>query len=67
MKPHCKVYGVEPFGADSMTRSFTSGKPESIESVQTMADSLGAPFAMPYTFGLCQQFWMESSEWMMMN
>ena len=56
MNPDCKVYGVEPFGADSMSRSFASGKPESIESVKTMADSLGAPFAMPYTFDLCCQF-----------
>ena len=56
MNPNCKLYGVEPFGADSMSRSFASGKPESIEAVKTMADSLGAPFAMPYTFGVCQQF-----------
>ena len=38
-----------------MSRSFISGKPESIEKVMTIADSLGAPFAMPYSFGLCMQ------------
>ncbi|MEL6670988.1 MAG: threonine/serine dehydratase [Bacteroidota bacterium] len=52
--PDCKIYGVEPEGADSMSRSFRSGQPESIESVKSIADSLGAPFALPYSFGLCR-------------
>lgn len=56
MQPHCYVYGVEPTGADSMTRSFASGQPESIDKVRTIADSLGAPYAAPYTFGLCYQY-----------
>lgn len=51
-----KIYGVEPEGADSMSRSFASGKPEEIESVQTIADSLGAPHAAPYSFGLAKKF-----------
>ena len=55
LQPNCKVYGVEPEGADSMHRSFASGKPESIEAVHTIADSLGAPHAAPYSFALCQQ------------
>ena len=38
-----------------MHRSFASGKPESIDEVRTIADSLGAPFAAPYSFSLCQQ------------
>lgn len=54
--PRVRVYGVEPTGADSMSRSFASGQPERIPSVRTVADSLGAPFAMPYSFGLCRQF-----------
>ena len=53
--PACQVYGVEPEGADSMHRSFASGKPESIEEVRTIADSLGAPYAAPYTLSLCQR------------
>lgn len=56
MNPQCRVYGVEPVGADTMSRSFRSGKPESIEAVKTMADSLGAPFSMPYSLSLCRQF-----------
>lgn len=55
MQPHCRVIGVEPEGADTMHRSFASGKPESIPAVRTIADSLGAPFAEPYSFSLCRQ------------
>src|SRR5207248_8437518 len=54
--PHVQVYGVEPEGADSMHRSFRSGKPESIDKVRTIADSLGAPYAAPYSFELCRRF-----------
>jgi len=53
--PACRVFGVEPFGADSMYRSFEAGEPRSIERVQTIADSLGAPFAMPVSFELCRR------------
>jgi threonine dehydratase len=54
--PATKVFGVEPVGADSMTRSFASGRPEAIEKVATIADSLGAPRAMPQSFELCRRF-----------
>jgi threonine dehydratase len=55
-RPDCKVYGVEPEGADSMRRSFAAGSPQSIEAVRTIADSLGAPHAAPYSFGLCRRY-----------
>ena len=54
--PGCKVYGVEPTGADSMHRSFAAGSPQAIDAVRTIADSLGAPHAAPYSFELCRQF-----------
>ncbi|MEZ6005476.1 MAG: threonine/serine dehydratase [Planctomycetota bacterium] len=54
--PHAQCFGVEPFGADSLYRSFQSGQCESIPAVTTIADSLGAPHAAPYSFGLCKQF-----------
>ena len=54
--PECRVYGVEPEGADTMHRSFASGKPEAIERVDTIADSLAAPHAAPYTFSLCRRY-----------
>lgn len=55
MQPRCAVYGVEPTGADSMHRSFEAGEPRSIERVATIADSLGAPYALPITFELCRR------------
>jgi len=54
LRPDCEIIGVEPEGADTMHRSLASGKPQGIEKVATIADSLGSPFAMPYSFGLCQ-------------
>ncbi|MDZ7692863.1 MAG: threonine/serine dehydratase [Balneolaceae bacterium] len=54
--PTCTIYGVEPMGADSMSKSLKAGNPQSIDSVETIADSLGSPRAEPYSFSLCQQF-----------
>jgi threonine dehydratase len=56
MLPRATVYGVEPEGADTMHRSFASGRPESIDAVRTIADSLGAPHAAPYSFALCRRY-----------
>jgi len=56
LNPGIEVYGVEPEGADTMHRSFKSGKPEAIERVTTIATSLGAPHAAPYSFSLCRQY-----------
>lgn len=56
MQPQCMVFGVEPEGADSMHRSFAAGSPQAIDRIDTIADSLGAPHAAPYSFGLCRRF-----------
>ena len=56
MSPDTMVYVVEPEGADTMRRSFESGAPEAIDAVRTIADSLGAPRAEPYSFALNRQF-----------
>jgi threonine dehydratase len=56
MRPACQVFGVEPEGADTMHRSFAAGSPQAIDKVRTIADSLGAPHAAPYSFGLCRRF-----------
>ena len=55
LAPDCEVFGVEPEGADSMHRSFAAGEPRSIERVATIADSLGAPYALPISFELCRR------------
>jgi threonine dehydratase len=55
-RPRALVYGVEPVGADSMRRSLDAGTPQAIDKVRTIADSLGAPHAAPYSFSLCQRY-----------
>lgn len=56
MRPECQVFGVEPEGADTMHRSFAAGSPQSIDKVRTLADSLGAPHAAPFSFALCRRW-----------
>ena len=54
LNPGCHIIGVEPEGADSMHRSFANGRAEKIDQVSTIADSLGSPFAMDYSYSLCR-------------
>ena len=56
MNPDAQVIGVEPFGADGMTQSFAAGEPVRIDKVATIADSLGAPLAMPRTFAVARAY-----------
>ena len=54
LRPSVQIIGVEPGGANTMRLSFDAGEPRSIDRVGTIADSLGAPYAMPYSFELCR-------------
>jgi threonine dehydratase len=56
LDPCCKIYGVEPEGAASMTASLAAGTPSVLPSVQSIADSLAVPYTKPYSFSLCQQY-----------
>jgi len=56
LRPGCAVYGVEPVGADTMKRSLEAGRPMGIDRIRTIADSLGAPYALPVSFGLCRRY-----------
>lgn len=56
LQPDCEVFGVEPEGADTMHRSFAAGEPVAIDKVDTIADSLGAPHAEPFSFALCRRY-----------
>lgn len=56
INPSTLVFGVEPFGADAMYRSFQAGRPQVLEQVGTVADSLGAPYALQYSYGVCRRF-----------
>ena len=48
-RPEVEVIGVEPAGADVMTRSLTSGRVETQSKPDTVADGLAAPFAGEHT------------------
>ncbi len=54
LNPTCAIYGVEPKGANAIRQSLDKGSPISLEKVSTIADSLAAPMARPYSFALCQ-------------
>jgi len=54
INPFCRIFGVEPEGADAMRRSFESGQPERLAIVNTIADSLGPPMTLAYSMGLCR-------------
>ncbi|MGQ0539700.1 MAG: threonine ammonia-lyase [Gemmatimonadaceae bacterium] len=45
LRPGARVIGVEPEGANAMTRSLERGEPVSLERLDTVADGLAAPFA----------------------
>ena len=38
-----------------MRRSLAAGSPQSIDAVRTIADSLGAPYAAPYSFDVVRR------------
>lgn len=43
IRPECRIYAVEPEGADTMYRSFQAGAPQSLSAVATIADCLAPP------------------------
>ncbi len=54
LRPDCAVYGVEPMGAASMRRSFDQGAPVKLDRIDTIADSLAPPMALPFSFELAR-------------
>lgn len=55
LHPSIEIFGIEPFGADSMYQSFQAGSPQSLAKVDTIADSLGSPTALPYSYDLTRK------------
>ncbi len=49
------IYGVEPDGACGMRDSLARGAPLDSVKVSTVADSLGAPLHLPYSFGIVRR------------
>ena len=56
LHPSCEIFGVEPEGSPVMKRSIDAGRPLALDERHTIADSLNAPHATPYTFELCRHF-----------
>ena len=56
MNPECKVYGVEPEGADSMYQSFINGGPIPKSKQESIVDSLSPPMTLPYSYNLCRKY-----------
>ncbi|HEX2499550.1 MAG TPA: threonine/serine dehydratase [Actinomycetes bacterium] len=54
--PHVRVIGVEPRGADAMTRSLAEGRPVHLDRVDTIADGLAPPFAGEHTLRHVQAY-----------
>ena len=55
MQPGIEVIGVEPVGAAGLTQSLELGRPLEKVTVNTIADSMGAPLHCQMSFGVCQQ------------
>jgi threonine dehydratase len=55
-RPHIKVIGVEPVGADGMSRSLEAGHIVTLERVTTIADGLAASAPGALTFELAQHY-----------
>ena len=56
MKTACLVYGVEPVGADVMSRSFRAGAPQHMQRIDTIADSLAPPMTTQGAYDVCRRF-----------
>lgn len=56
INPACKIYGVEPEGANTMTRSFQSGQCETLNPLTSICDSLSSPHSREISYSLCAQF-----------
>jgi len=55
-KANVNVVGVEPHGASAMTQSLRLGRPVHLDSVNTVADGLAAPFAGEHTLAHVQRY-----------
>ena len=53
--PKCRIIGIEPQGARSLTDSLEKGYPIQNAKINTIADSLSPPFHLPLSFSVCQQ------------
>jgi threonine dehydratase len=53
--PRVHVFGVEPEGADVMSKSFAANHTVKMGAMSTIADSLAAPHTEQYSYELCRR------------
>lgn len=53
--PRVRIYGVEPEGADAMSRSFAANHTVRLTHMHTIADSLMSPHTEQYSYTLCRR------------
>ena len=56
LKPACKVYGVQAFGASSMKNWVSSKSKECLKSVSTFADGIAVKRPGEFTYNLCAKY-----------
>ena len=54
--PNCNIIGVEPKGASGISKSLKLDKPLNSVKINTIADSLGPPFHLPFSFSICKKY-----------
>lgn len=52
--PACRVYGIEPEGANVMAQSFAADGPQKMGAMSSIADSLMAPHTDAYSYQICR-------------
>ncbi len=53
--PRVRIYGVEPEGADAMSRSFAANHTVRLTHMHSIADSLMSPHTEQYSYALCRR------------
>ncbi|MGF6601242.1 threonine/serine dehydratase [Paraburkholderia sp. BL10I2N1] len=53
--PRVHIYGVEPVGADAMSKSFAANHTVKLHHLHSIADSLMAPYTEQYSYELCRR------------
>lgn len=54
--PAARIWGVETYGADCMSRALAAGKPVQMPAITSIAKTLGAPAASEETLALVQRY-----------
>ena len=53
---NCKIYGVEPKGAATMLKSFSTGGTIQNVSIHSEVDSLSPPMTLPFSYTVCKKY-----------